>query len=399
MKKTIGLFVRTLAALMAVCMLVGGLVACSGESEIPDGYQYATCNGEYFRLFIPTQWTVNTESGVSGGFYSHNDEATVTMTEIAFVPAEDVEEGKELEAFYADHVAEVSKLKKYELDRELNATLSGYRAKEVYYTASVADKDCKIRQVLSRVAGKYYLFTYSAKVDVFDRWLDIVDGILENITFESFPYEGEHDRKVPHDVTPPEGMKLVSDNEVAYRFFAPKDWIFEPKVGQNLVYASETDKSNVSVIAYALTDDTMTVEDYWKLCYDEYASALENFTLVGVGEGLVPSETTDTTAETSVETTAEITDTTVEEGLAPPEASDTTPAQGVESTMGGKYARVYEYTYTLGGVEYHVRQVIAKYSAMMYIMTYTALPENYETHLTDAVAMQEALTFRKNQFD
>ena len=379
MKKTKGLFVRTLTTLLAVCMFIGGLVACSGDSEIPDGYQYATCKGEYFRLFIPTQWTVNTESGVSGGFYSHNDEATVTMTQIPFTPAEDVEEGKELEAFYADHVAEISKLRKYELERELNATLSGYRAKELYYTAAVSDKDCKIRQVLSRVAGRYYLFTYSAKVDVFDRWLNIVDGILENITFESFPYEGEHDRKVPGDVTPPEGMKLVSDNEVAYRFFAPESWIFESKVGQNLVYVSETDKSNVSVIAYALTDDTMTVEDYWKLCYDEYKLSLEQFTLVGVGEGLTPSETT---ADTTVETTA-----------------DTTPAQGVESTMGGKYARVYEYTYTLGGVEYHVRQVIAKHSAMMYIMTYTALPENYDAHLEDAVAMQEALVFRKHQFD
>ena len=59
--------VRMLCALLAVCLLAGSLVACSKDSEIPEGFQYATCKGEYFRLFGPTQWTVNTESGVSGG--------------------------------------------------------------------------------------------------------------------------------------------------------------------------------------------------------------------------------------------------------------------------------------------------------------------------------------------
>jgi hypothetical protein len=32
---------------------------------------------------------------------------------------------------------------------------------------------------------------------------------------------------------------------------------------------------------------------------------------------------------------------------------------------------------------------------MIVIMTYTALPENYDAHLDDVVAMQGALTFRK----
>ena len=59
---------RLLCTLLALCLLLGTLVACSGDSEIPDGYQYATCKGEYFRLFVPTQWTVNTESGVSGAY-------------------------------------------------------------------------------------------------------------------------------------------------------------------------------------------------------------------------------------------------------------------------------------------------------------------------------------------
>lgn len=384
--KKMNLMSRVLCLSLAVLMALSLLTACSGSSEVPDGFQYATCKGEYFRLFIPTQWTVNTESGVSGGFYSHTDEATVTMAEMAFVPDDTTEDGNELEAFYESHMAQISTLKNYKLDREpAKATLAGYRAKEIYYSVTVADKNCRLRQVLTKVAGRYYLFTYSAKADVFEQWLDIVDEILLNITFESFPYEGDHERDVPDNITPPKGMKLVSDNEVAYRFYAPESWIWESNVGQNLVYVSEEDKSNVSMIAYAPEDDTMTIEAYWLLCRDAYVSAFENFTLIGDAVSDETETLPETTPETTLETTLEtMVDTTAE----------TTPPQGEAITMGGQPARVYEYTYTLGGVTYHVRQVIVKHSAMIYTMTYTALPEKYEAHLHEAIAMQEALTFR-----
>ena len=48
--------IRLISVGLAVLLLTCGLTGCSQESEVPDGYQYATCNGEYFRLFVPTQW-------------------------------------------------------------------------------------------------------------------------------------------------------------------------------------------------------------------------------------------------------------------------------------------------------------------------------------------------------
>ena len=82
--------IRLLCTLLALCLLGGSFAACSKDSEVPDGYQYATCKGEYFLLFIPTQWTVNTESGVSGGHYSPAEGTAVSMTEVPFdKPSED----------------------------------------------------------------------------------------------------------------------------------------------------------------------------------------------------------------------------------------------------------------------------------------------------------------------
>ncbi len=61
---------RMLIVFLLVCLMLPLVVSCSQQSEIPDGYQYATCDGAYFRLFIPTQWKTTTESGISGGIYS-----------------------------------------------------------------------------------------------------------------------------------------------------------------------------------------------------------------------------------------------------------------------------------------------------------------------------------------
>lgn len=354
---------RLACVLMAACLLLGSLASCSQDSAVPDGYQYATCKGEYFRLFVPTQWTVNTESGVSGAYISVLDETAVSMTEVPFEkPAETTAEGgttapttASLADFYAAHVAEISTLKNYRVISEKDTNLGGHKAKELTYFATIGGKDYRYRQVLTRVEGRFYIFTYSSGDQSFEQWLEIVDGILAEIQFYAVPFEGSDDeRKIPDVDNVPAGMKLVSTNETAYRFFAPTDWIADPQSAASLVYVSETDRSNVSVIGYVPETDGYSVADYWKATEAAYKETLDGYTL---------------TATTS---------------------------DGVK--MGGKQATVYEYTYSVGGVQYRARQTVCVYSYMIVSMTYTALPENYETHLSDAVAMQNALTFRKPIF-
>ena len=188
---------RYISALLALCLLGGCFVGCSKDTEIPDGYQYATCRGEYFRLFIPTQWTVNTESGVSGGHYSPTEGIAVSMTEVIFdKPAS--EDGSPdttatLDDFVAHHMAQLATMNGYVPERELDSSLNGKRAKDITYAAKVGGETYRFRQVLSKVEGRFYLFTYSAVESSFDRWLDTVDGILENILFTAYPYEGTED--------------------------------------------------------------------------------------------------------------------------------------------------------------------------------------------------------------
>ena len=352
--------VRLLCAMLALCMLAGCLVACSGDGEIPDGYQYATCKGEYFRLFVPTQWKVNTESGVSGAYYSLGEGTAVSMAEVVFDKtaeggAEGTTEGAavtaSLEDFYNAHLADVSAMSGFTLEKTFDATLGSYKAKDITYTAAKGGKAYRFRQVLTKVEGRFYLFTYSSLSDTFERWLDTVDGILENVMFYAYPFEGSDDeKKIPQVENIPDGMKLVTDNDVAYRFFAPNEWVVSDAQAAALVYVSESDRSNVTVMGYVPDTDGYSVADYWENTEKQYKSTLADYALT---------------------------------------------AEPREETMGGRKATVYEYSYSLGGVTYRCRQAVCVYSYMIVIMTYTALPENYDAHLDDVAAMQGALTFRK----
>ena len=353
---------RALCALLAICLAAGGLVACSGKgNEIPDGYQYATCNGEYFRLFVPTQWTVNTESGVSGGYTSVFGNTAVSMTEVPFATDSDAT----LADFYAAHMADVEQLRDYKLESETDTTMSasdgGKRAaaKDVTFTASVTGTVYRYRQVLCKVEGRFYIFTCTMDNAYFSELSEsqrleiqgIVEEIRGNIVFHNRPFEdGSTGKKTPN-VDAPDGMKLVSNNDVAYRFFAPEGWVAVEGNAAFQVYASETDRSNVSVIGYVPETEGYSVADYWEETLLNYQSALTDFTLI----------------------------------------STTTEGQ----TMGGRAATVYEFTYSLGGVNYRTRQAVCVYSYMIVSMTYTALPENYEAHLAEVETMQAALTFRQ----
>ena len=344
---------RLLCALLALSLLAGSLAACSNKSEVPDGYQYATCKGEYFRLFVPTQWTVSTGSGVSGAYYSLAEGTSVSLAEVHFDKPSDGGEDTTatLEDFFAAHVADISDMSGYKAEKEFDATLGSYKAKDITYTASKGGEAYRFRQVLTKVEGRFYLFTYSSKADVFDRWLDTVDGILENVMFYAYPFEGSGDeKKIPAVDDIPDGMKLVTDNDVAYRFFAPESWVVSEAEAAAQVYVSETDRSNVTVVGYVPEEDGYSAADYWEYVEKHYRDSLAEYTPVG---------------------------------------------EPAESKMGGKNATVHEYTYSLGGVTYKCRQTVCVYSYMIVIMTYTALPENYDAHLAEVERMQAELAFRR----
>ena len=348
LKKT---YIRLISVMLVAVFAIGILAGCSGTSEIPEGFQYATCNGEYFRLFVPTQWTVNTSSGISGAYVSQTKGNTVTMREVPFTPPAELAEGKEaFEYFVEEHREGIKTLKDFNEISTANKTLGGQRAWETVYTAKVDGKEMKFRQVLAEAYDRYFIFTYSALEQHFDLVGEEVDNILAEVTFYKMPYNDGEYKKIPTDVTLPEGMKLVSDDTVAFRFFAPTNWISDDNNESCVVYFSESDRSNVTILPYMPADDQTTIEQFWTDTEAYYEASLGAYKLIS--------------AEKNVK-------------------------------LGGLDAVAYIYTYSVGGVEYKTMQTVTVYSTMIYSMTYTALAENYDAHLDDVAKMASELVFRK----
>ncbi len=359
---------RVLALLLTLTALAAAFTGCAESTGAPDGYEYATCTGEYFRLFTPTGWQVNTESGVSGAYITANTHVTMeevyfdfdgpdTDTETAAETAAETEAmaalPEELRAFVTYHTDKISQMQNYTAQKAMVNTLGGYPAWDITYEAKVGTLTYRFRQLLTTANDRYFVFTYSSTADqAFDLWLDQIDGVIGEVVFTTYPYEGEYDRKIPEDPNTPEGMQRVSTDEVIYRFYAPSEWIIDQDNGHSLVYASETDRSNVSVMSYLPSASAdVSVESYKEATVSEYKNnpAFENFTVV---------------------------------------------SEDKEQKLGGAAAVVCEFSYTMGDVHYRCRQVFSGYRGMVYVMTYTATADLYETHLDEAVAMQNALTFQ-----
>ena len=145
-------------------------------------------------------------------------------------------------------------------------------------------------------------------------------------------------------------MKSAAGEDVAYRFYIPADWSI--RYDQS-IYAGyvEADGTSVSVLPYMHNSGSISVSGYFAMSEAEMKR-------IGGEDGYRFVSATD------------------------------------GATLGGRAATVYEFYLRVGGVDYHYRQIIAAYRGMIYCMTYTALPELYEKHLEDVLAMEQALYFR-----
>lgn len=136
----------------------------------------------------------------------------------------------------------------------------------------------------------------------------------------------------------PAGMKSVSaDNEVAnYDLYVPEEWTASISTGAVGAYCSNTDTTNVTVMAWNV-DSSETLDTWWEKYRSDFDLVFDDFSL------------------TSEEAT----------------------------TLGGVAAKKYVYTAKLGEYEYTYVQCACLHWGMVYIMTFTTTPDLYESHTED----------------
>ncbi len=368
---------------LGLLLLIGlsSLIGCAQEDEIPEGYQYATCNGAYYRLFIPTQWKSTVESGISGGIYSTAENATVSMIRGREVHAldenspdisawsgteetedkNDETDAKDVQEETALHYALLcaeqyqTSLKRYR-QNNLKTTVMGRRAAaRLEYSALVGETEYSYFQVFAKHKGYFYVFTYAAPTAYYESRREMAEEILSYVTFTETAFESDNLRTANDGATAPEGMRLISGDEVAYRFYAPLSWQVDPNMGQSAVYYAEDDRSNITVSGHMPAEENLTMGSYKEQTIEEYKALFDTFTLL----------------------------------------SDTSAQEETKGyTVDGKSAIRIVYEATLGGQAYKVDQTMILHGAMVYLITYTATPENFDLHIADLEAVLEAFVFR-----
>ena len=139
------------------------------------------------------------------------------------------------------------------------------------------------------------------------------------------------------DTTVPDGMKLASGDSATYYLYIPEDWVVDLSTAATSAHVSNSDKSNISVMAWSLPNTDDTVDTWHEAAVEEY----------------------------------KITFTDYEE------------VSATEATVSGVFAKDYVYTAKLGGEERQYRQVAAVKSGIVYVITYSTTPELFDDYLDE----------------
>lgn len=354
---------RIFAALLCAVMLLS-LVSCSkGGEEAPEGMQIACCAGADYRLYVPTSWVVNTSYGVSGAYRNIKEQSTVSVVSY---PVGDytagmteagvnmTESGARIEWFWNDQC--LSAVARQALNGEVtrveeecvSTSLGGANAKQYRYSALIDGQRLHFLQVVAERGERFYVFAFTANEKMFESCISDALKMLEVFIFAD-PYEPGSVKEIKGgDV--PEGMKLASGEDVAYRLYVPNDWALRYDQSIYSAYV-EADGTSVSVLPYMHNAGSISVAGYFEMSQAQMKSIAgeEGYRLVSTTEN---------------------------------------------ATLGGRKATVYEFYFRVGGVDYHYRQIIAAYRGMIYCVTYTATDAAYNAHMAEFDAIVGAFEFR-----
>ncbi len=343
---------RLVALMLALLLMSVALYGCKpGGDEIPENMQYATVAGSDYRLFLPIDWNLLTDTGVSGGYASMQNKATIYVKVYdnpAGLPVKDY-----WEAEYTQRLANVfPESDGIQYSAPIDTTLGGLDAIVSSYEGTRDLVTYKGIETLCARNGRIYVLSYCARTDLYEGYLDVLNTVKENFKFSDVPFEPKDPiNTVDPNAEAPEGMQLASNDDVAYRFYVPESWVLDKNLPTSSAYVSETDRSNVNVTVYMPeVDHIESVDDYWATCLEELKKGMSIAGLINDSE----------------------------------------------TTVDGCKAKTYEYTANIEGHLFRFAQTITSYRGMIYTITYTASIDNYKAHRDAYSDILAAFDFRGN---
>lgn len=138
----------------------------------------------------------------------------------------------------------------------------------------------------------------------------------------------------------PLGYKEISSDDVTYDLFVPEEWTADISTGVTSAYYSGQDPSKISLIAFELDGSITSINDYWAKYEPDLKAIFTDFAYVGEPD---------------------------------------------EGKLDGIPAVQYTYTGSMSGTLYKFMQVVAFKDATVYIFTYSAAADTFDSHITEVI--------------
>lgn len=329
-------------ALLLALLLPLFATACSQKDpHAPEDMKSATVNGEPFRLYVPTNWSENTVSGISGAYLSSEEKIMVTARYVT------PENANETLNEYLDYCCEqyAKSLKSFSVVSRDASLLGGADALRLNYKMTQNEKEMTCFQITALYKGDFVSLNGYCPTDRYESFSDDFEKIISSFVLCEKVLDGGVEVV---DKNTPEGMEIASADHIEYRFYVPKVWVCDAESGVSEAYYPESGKPNVTVTSYA-PEESISVTDYFLRCEEAYQTTLPNYQRT---------------------------------------------AEPVQRTVAGKTAHSYTYTTVVEGTSITIRQTLLAYNQTIYSITYTALSDRFEAHLTEVDRMLDVFTFR-----
>ena len=332
---------KKIIALMLILLMIGAsLASCKNRNGVPDGMQAAHLAGEPFCLYVPENWTVNTKSGISSAYSYANDKLIVSARYHALIdPAQTLDE-------YMIACAEgyAKTMTDFYLVSRAAALLGGKDARRMEYTVTEEGKSYTCTQISTFHDGLAVSLYFYCLTDVKDAVAEDFEEIRAAFVLTALA-EPVNDEVV--DNKTPEGMKIASAKNDAHRLYVPKTWICASESGKSEAYYPESGNPNVTVTIH-VPDESISIEEYFASCEMRYIESLAGYERIAAQERQVA----------------------------------------------GRRAMSYTYRASYDGMSFCVMQTVLSDGLAIYSLTYTAIEDRFDAHLTDVEAILGAFSFR-----
>lgn len=148
------------------------------DKNTPDGFQIASGKDLEYRLYVPTSWICDAESGASEAYYPESGRSNVTVA--TYSPTESI---SVKDYFLSCEKVYSEKLPAYERISEEIRTLSGRTAYTYTYRVTIDGRAITVMQTLCAYNQNIYSVTYTALDENFELHKADAEAILNAFTF------------------------------------------------------------------------------------------------------------------------------------------------------------------------------------------------------------------------